>query len=182
VHLSHADPAAVGCTSPRCLWFMAKEELFRVPVFGRLIRSVGAFPVDRAGADAGAVRRAIARLDSGGALLVFPEGRRGDGEALLPLQPGIAVLSRRPGVRVVPVGLAGTSTLLPKGSGRPRRSRVTVLYGPAIEVGDLPKAEALERIAAAMGQAQADTGQPFRSGRAVQPGSGDRSGPPTNAG
>lgn len=182
VHLSHADPAAVGCTSPRTLWFMAKQELFRVPVFGRLIRTVGAFPVDRASSDAGALRRAVARLDAGGALLVFPEGRRGDGASLQPLQPGIAVLARRPGVQVVPVGLAGTATLLPKGSGRPRRCCVTVYYGPPVDVGSLSKSEALEQISAAMERAQADSGQPFRTGRPSPPGGGAPSAQPASEG
>lgn len=182
VHLSHADPAAVGCTSPRTLWFMAKQELFRVPVFGPLIRSVGAFPVDREGTDAAAVRRAIARLDGGGALLVFPEGRRGDGDRLQPLQPGVAVLARRPGVRVVPVGLAGTAELLPKGASRPRRHRVTVCYGPALDVAGLPKPEVLARVAAAMEKAQAAAGQPFTAGAEGSPGSGAPSDLPPSAG
>lgn len=127
-HLSHADPPAVACATARHLLFMAKSELF-VGIFGRLIFSVGAFPVDREGADAEAVRKAITILKQGGALVLFPEGSRGDGKTLGSLSKGVALLAKTSHAQVVPVYVTGTQRLLPKGKAKPSRSRVTVSFG-----------------------------------------------------
>ncbi len=176
IHVSHVDPAAVGCSSPRQLAFMAKAELFRVPIFGPLISSVGCFPVDRGRSGVSSLRKAVDVLDRGGALLVFPEGRRGDGERLQSLEPGVVALAKRDGVRVVPVAIAGSARMLPKGSSRPRRTRVTVRYGEpftfqeATEGSNEPKQAFLERLAQELENGQAELGQPFKTGSAKSPG------------
>ena len=77
-HVSLLDPPLVGGAAPRPLFFMAKEELFRIPLFGRLIRSLNARPVRRDGSDTRALKAALAQLEEGHALLVFPEGTRGE--------------------------------------------------------------------------------------------------------
>jgi 1-acyl-sn-glycerol-3-phosphate acyltransferase len=81
-HSSVLDPPLVGGVAPRPLTYLAKAELFDIPLFGRLIRGVNARPLRRDGADAGALRTALRVLDDGGALLVFPEGTRGPEGAL----------------------------------------------------------------------------------------------------
>lgn len=129
VHVSELDPPLVGSTCPRILRFMAKEELFRNVAFGRLIASVGAFPVKRGEGDAAAIRQSLKWLADGEAVLVFPEGGRNDGRTMNPLLPGVAVLAKRSGALVVPVGLGGTAQMWPKGAKRPRRGKSTVLYG-----------------------------------------------------
>lgn len=188
IHVSHVDPAAIGCTSPRRLRFMAKAELFRVPVFGPLIRTVGCFAVERGTGDIGSLRKAIQVLDNGDALLLFPEGRRGDGDRLLPLQPGVTALAKRPGVRVVPVSIAGSSVLLPKGASKPRRARVTVLYHEpftfeeATAGSDRPKEVFLERLSRVLESGQAEVGQPFKTGQAASPGVADLASQPTSEG
>jgi 1-acyl-sn-glycerol-3-phosphate acyltransferase len=129
-HLSNLDPPLVGCAqNRRQLTFMAKEELFEVPVFGRLIRSLGAFPIRRGETDTRSIREAIARLGEGRALLVFPEGSRGDGRSLRALNRGVGVLARRTGAAVVPVGIAGTEIVLPRGRRRPTRAPMKVAFG-----------------------------------------------------
>ncbi|MFN3730138.1 MAG: lysophospholipid acyltransferase family protein [Fimbriimonadaceae bacterium] len=127
-HLSVLDPPAIACAIQRRLNFMAKEELFR-GIFGRLIASVGAFPVRRGEGDSEAIRRAMAMLESGRAVLIFPEGTRGDGESLLPLNRGVALMAKRTGAKVLPMGIVGTQRLLPKGSKKLKRGRITVVVG-----------------------------------------------------
>lgn len=128
-HVSNFDPPVVSCGSPRCVVFLAKEELFKPPLFGPLIRSLNAYPVKRGAGDTTAVRLALEKLAEGHCLIIFPEGTRGDGRTLLPLQPGVAVLAKRSGAKVVPTGVYGTHKALPKGRKLPRFSRLRVAYG-----------------------------------------------------
>src|SRR5439155_125839 len=82
-------------------------ELFTIPGFGRLIRALNARPVRREGADAGALRAALRVLEGGGAVLVFPEGTRGDEGVLREAKPGAALLAVLSGASVVPVFVRG---------------------------------------------------------------------------
>jgi 1-acyl-sn-glycerol-3-phosphate acyltransferase len=127
-HLSHLDPPSVACGMKRQLTFMAKEELFR-GFFGKLIRSLGAFPVRRGETDTESIRKSIEFLNEGRALLVFPEGTRGEGKHLLPINRGVAMLAKRTGVPVVPVGIVGSHIILPKGQKKIKRHCLTLVYG-----------------------------------------------------
>lgn len=132
IHVSHFDPPLLGSMCPRELRFMAKEELFKNPMFGWLIRSVGAFPVKRGEGDTGAIRQTLAWLKEGRAVLVFPEGQRGDAVTLGAMLPGIAVLAKKSGAPVLPVGIYGTHIIMPKGEKRFHRCRVRLVYGEPI--------------------------------------------------
>ena len=128
-HMSHLDsPAMASVLKGRRLRAMAKEELWKNPLFGRIIEGIGAFPVRRGEADAEGVRRCLALLEAGEAVIVFAEGTRGDGRAMLPLEPGIALLAKKSGVPVLPVGICGTQFAMPVGGGG-RKHRVTVVVG-----------------------------------------------------
>jgi len=129
LHLSHLDPPAVACGMRRRLRFMAKEELFRHPIFGGLIASLGAFPVKRGETDTEAIRKAISLLEEGEVVLVFPEGTRGDGETIQEMSRGVAMLAKRTKAPVVPVGVIGTNIVMPKGKPRGDKYLVTLVYG-----------------------------------------------------
>ena len=131
-HVSFLDPPLVGAVAPRPLTFMAKAELFRVPLFGGLIRRLNARPVRREGGDAGALRAALRALKDGGALLVFPEGTRGEGGILGPAKPGAGMLAVLGGAPVIPVYVNGSGRAWPRGRRFPRRARVTVTFGPPL--------------------------------------------------
>lgn len=153
VHLSHLDPPAVACGCNRMLRFMSKEELFK-GAFGWLIRSVGAFPVKRGEGDTESVRFAIAALERGEAVLIFPEGTRGDGVRMQALNKGVALIAKRTGAPVLPVGIVGTHLALPKGRSKPKRSRMTVIYGEPFtfeEVAGTGKGDR-DRFLAALGE------------------------------
>jgi len=110
-HVSYADPVILMAVAPRPLAFMAKAELFR-PWATRVILDSwrGAFPVQRGGADVRAVRDALALLEAGAAVVVFPEGtRRPDG--LERPHRGIGYLAARAACPVLPVALVGTEAI-----------------------------------------------------------------------
>jgi 1-acyl-sn-glycerol-3-phosphate acyltransferase len=133
-HVSVLDPPLVGGAAPRQLAFLAKAELFQVPLFGGLIRRLGARPLRREGADAGALRTALRVLKDGGALLVFPEGTRGEEGVLGPAKPGAGMLAVLGGAPVIPVYISGSGRAWPRGRRFPRRARVTVTFGPPMPV------------------------------------------------
>jgi 1-acyl-sn-glycerol-3-phosphate acyltransferase len=138
-HVSNLDPPAVACgTNRRQLTFMAKEELFK-GIFGKLIASVGAFPVRRGESDTESVRKTIALLDEGRAVLVFPEGTRGDTKQLGPINRGVAMLAKRTNAPVVPVGVVGTHIVAPKGGKGLKRHRITIAYGEPFTYADIAK-------------------------------------------
>lgn len=128
-HSSVLDPPLIGGMAPRPLTFLAKAELFRVPGFGALIRRLGAWPLRRKGADPSALRTAQRVLQQGGALLVFPEGTRGDEGVLRPAKPGAALLAMQTGVPVVPAYVRGSGGAWPRGRRLPRPAKVMVTFG-----------------------------------------------------
>jgi 1-acyl-sn-glycerol-3-phosphate acyltransferase len=108
-HISFWDPPMVGSACPRELYFLAKEELFATPVLGPLIRSVNSIPIRRGVADLSGMGRAIERLESGEALLMFPEGSRmRDGE-LHPARPGVGMMAVHADVPIVPCVISGSN-------------------------------------------------------------------------
>lgn len=150
-HVSHLDPPAAACALPRKLSFMAKAELFEHRLFGALIRSYGAFPVKRGEGDMEAIRTAIRLLAEGHAVLIFPEGTRGEGTQLLPFNKGVGMIAKRSGAPVLPVGIAGTHLKWPKGTKKPKWGRVTVTFGKPLryeEFSGESEAEVREAFAA----------------------------------
>jgi len=129
LHISHLDPPAVACGMHRRLRFMAKEELFKHPLFGGLIASLGAFPVKREEIDRESIRMAIALLEEGEALLIFPEGTRGNGESIQEMSRGVEMLARRTKSPVMPVGVIGTNIVMPKGKSKGKKHPVVLAYG-----------------------------------------------------
>lgn len=132
-HVSMADPPLVALAVPRTVKIMAKSELFRVPALGPLIAHLGAFPVHRGKPDRTALRRAIDLLEEGWPVVVFPEGTRGDGEHLGPLEKGILLLAGKTDAPIVPAFIHGTHHMLPRHAKGIRRSRVTVRFGAPID-------------------------------------------------
>lgn len=99
-HNSLIDPPLVGSALKQPVYFMAKKELFRIPVFGTIISSTHAFPIDREYPVMSSIRKAINLLKSGKVLLVFPEGTR-KLEAKK-IRGGVALLAHKANVPVVP--------------------------------------------------------------------------------
>ncbi|MBI3455115.1 MAG: 1-acyl-sn-glycerol-3-phosphate acyltransferase [Candidatus Rokubacteria bacterium] len=159
-HMSLLDPPVVAAGAPRPLHFMAKAELFRIPLLRTLIRWLNAYPVAREGADAGALRHALLLLREGKALLVFPEGTRGAEGTLRPGRPGVGMLAALSEAPVVPVYIRGTGHVLPREATRPRRARITVAFGPPFRFsrtrGKHRYQEISDQIMAAIGRLKAE--------------------------
>ncbi len=132
VHRSFMDFVVAAQVTRRKLYYMAKDDLWRSARFGRFLDSVGAFPVNRDGADRLAIERAQAVLERGDALILFPEGTRRAGPVVEDLHEGAAFLSARTGAPIVPVGIGGTAEAMPKGSKFIRPVKVHVVVGPPL--------------------------------------------------
>lgn len=129
-HSSFLDPAIVAVSASRQLHFLAKKELFRIPLFGRLIHALNARPVRRDGSDPGALRTGLRILEGGGALLIFPEGTRGEEGALREPRPGAGMLAVLSGASVLPTLIEGAGRALPRGRWLPRWVKIRVSFGP----------------------------------------------------
>ncbi len=105
-HISATDPIIVCYAFRRHqVHFMAKKELFKIPVFSGFIRMLGAFPIDRGGSDVGAIKTAVSIVDSGRALGIFPQGHRYPEQdpRETKTKNGAALISTRTSADVVPV-------------------------------------------------------------------------------
>lgn len=132
-HASYLDPLALGAACPRKISYMAKEELFRIPLFGWMIRSVGAFPVKRHAADISALKEALRRLKNGEVIALFPEGaRRNQEDTAGEPEAGVGFLAQKSGVPVIPALIKGTEKALPKGARFIRPTPVRVRFGRSI--------------------------------------------------
>lgn len=130
-HGSHLDPPLLSSAMGRPVAFMAKEELFRVPLLGPLIRACGAYPVARGAGDREALRTACRRLEEGWATGVFLDGtRQADGRVSRPL-PGAALLAARTGRPLLPVAIINSHRALGPG-GRFKLVPVHVRIGTPI--------------------------------------------------
>ena len=128
-HKSYWDPPVIGVAfHNRVIHYMAKEELFKNPIFGWVIRQFGTFPVKRGTVDRTAVRQAVRELKSGNPLGIFPEGTRIRREGLGRFHSGMASLALMTGTPVIPVAVLGSMDL-PK-----RNGPLAVLVGKPIEV------------------------------------------------
>ncbi len=129
VHRSFIDFFVVSEVTGRKLHYMAKDGLWKRPRLGRFLLSIGAFPVHRESADREALRRAQKILDAGEVLVLFPEGARRYGKTVGELHEGAAFLAARTGATIVPVGIGGTVSVMPKNTYMPRPSKVHVVVG-----------------------------------------------------
>ncbi|GAQ64668.1 lysophospholipid acyltransferase family protein [Streptomyces scabiei] len=128
-------PMVIG-VAPRPSHFLVKKEAFVGPL-GPFMRAVGQVEVDRSTADRTAVTRALAVLEGGGVLGIFPEGTRGEGD-FASLRAGLSYFAVRSGAPIVPVAVLGSTERrgrLIKGL-PPLRSRVDVVFGDPFEAGD----------------------------------------------
>ena len=126
-HRSMWDIPLHVISCPRPVVFMAKRELYKGPL-GWLWHVLGGFPVNRDIADVRAVDTALALLERGDGVGIYPEGKRSKTGEMLPFLRGAAWLALRTGTPIVPSGISGS------GGHWWRRKRVRVAFGPPIQV------------------------------------------------
>ena len=107
-HINWKDPPWIEFALGRAIRYMAKRELFQVPVIGYILRAIGAFPVRRGEADRGALQMALAVLAAGQPLGFFPEGHRSESGQLLRGRPGVAFIAQHSDAPIIPFAVSGT--------------------------------------------------------------------------
>lgn len=134
-HQSFLDPVLVGLALEKPIHFMARSTLFKNTLFGMLIRSLNAFPVERGAADLKATKETLRRLKNGNFVVMFPEGTRTrDGSVIMP-KPGFAMLASRAGVPIVPVVIKGAyKAWRRQDKFISRLPQITVIYGEPFRV------------------------------------------------
>jgi 1-acyl-sn-glycerol-3-phosphate acyltransferase len=140
-HISNADAVILGAWLTkrlgRRIHWLGKKEMFDWPIVGWVARNGGVHPVDRAGADVDAFRLAERVLEEGHVLMIFPEGTRSPTGELQKPKDGLAMLALRTGAPIVPIGMADTDRVWPRGQLLPRPGgRATMRIGRPFRVTD----------------------------------------------
>jgi 1-acyl-sn-glycerol-3-phosphate acyltransferase len=129
-HISNFDPIVVGITTPRPVHFMAKEELFQVPLFGKLVPHLNAFPVKRGMSDREALRKGLAILKEDRVLGLFPEGTRSKTGELGEGLAGAGFFATRSQALIVPCAVIGPYKAFKK---------LKVVYGKPVDFAEYRK-------------------------------------------
>ncbi|WP_092282105.1 lysophospholipid acyltransferase family protein [Caldicoprobacter faecalis] len=147
-HISLLDPILIGCVLPRQVFFIAKVELFKIPVLRTIIRHLGAFPVKRGSADLSAIKHSLQVLSEGKVFGIFPEGTRSKTGFLQSFSHGIASIAHKSRAKVLPIAIVGQYRLF-----RP----ITVRIGKPLNFDNYfdqkSNTELLEKMADEMEQA-----------------------------
>jgi 1-acyl-sn-glycerol-3-phosphate acyltransferase len=148
-HTSNIDPPLLLPIIPRRTSVMARHGLFKYPILGRAMRMGSLVPVDRGNREAGiaAVRAAEQVVRNGVHMTIFVEGGRSFDGKLMPFKKGPFYLAESCQVPVVPVTIAGTHYVMPKGRFALKSGEVVVTFHEAIptsQFGDRP--ELMEKV------------------------------------
>ncbi|MGS2776233.1 lysophospholipid acyltransferase family protein [Robertmurraya sp. GLU-23] len=129
-HISNFDPIVVGITTPRPVHFMAKEELFRVPLLGKFVPYLNAFPVKRGMSDREALRKGLAILKEDSVLGLFPEGTRSKTGELGEGLAGAGFFATRSEALIVPCAVIGPYKAF---------NKLKVVYGKPVDFSEYRK-------------------------------------------
>lgn len=140
-HASFVDPPLIGSSVHREINYLARESLFRFPVFGTVLRSWNCVPVDRDGGGAAGLKAILDRLLKGGAIILFPEGTRTRDGKLQSARSGIGLTVIKSTAPVVPVRTFGTFEAYGPHLKLPRPKRLFVKFGKPVQFEKL-RAEA----------------------------------------
>ncbi|UCD27371.1 MAG: 1-acyl-sn-glycerol-3-phosphate acyltransferase [Planctomycetota bacterium] len=131
-HQSFMDPPLVGMPLSRECCFMARDSLFRNPLFTWLIVKLNAFPVSRNTADISAIKKSLRLLKQGKIVVLFPEGTRTNNGKIQPMLPGFCGIAKKTKVPIIPTLIDGAFQAWPRNRLLPRPGRIIVEYAPPI--------------------------------------------------
>lgn len=129
-HQSFLDPILAAVLLTRPVSYLARDNLFKVPLLGWLLRRTYVIPISREAARGGSIRLAVDRLEQGYLLGIFPEGTRSSGPEVHTFRPGFLAIVRRTKQPVYPVGIFGSGQAMPRGAWFIRPRRTHIVYGP----------------------------------------------------
>lgn len=130
-HRSYADPVILTMPMKKPVTYMAKEELFKNKLFGWFITKLGAFPVRRGTGDMQVIDDAVAILNSGRHLVIFPEGTRSKDGKVGKGKTGVAMIAAKSGADVLPCGI------IFEGEKLHFRSKLTLKFGKVIPAAEI---------------------------------------------
>ncbi|SDO95068.1 lysophospholipid acyltransferase family protein [Halobacillus sp. SY10] len=136
-HISNVDPPVVGITSSRNIYFLAKEELFKNPVIGGILKKVHAFPIKRGMRDRNALRKGLDILKEGHALGLFPEGTRQKNGEIGKGLAGAGFFALRSEAAIVPCAIIGPYKKFKK---------LKVVYGEPIDMTEYREQKASAQV------------------------------------
>jgi 1-acyl-sn-glycerol-3-phosphate acyltransferase len=134
-HQSNFDiPVLLGHLTVQFRW-LAKRELFKIPIFGRAMRNVGYISIDRSNRQSAfeSLKVAADKIKSGVSVLIFPEGTRSRDGKIRPFKKGGFVMAIDSGVPIVPVVITGTRAIMPKGKFRVYPGQVSMVIHKPID-------------------------------------------------
>jgi 1-acyl-sn-glycerol-3-phosphate acyltransferase len=131
-HESYFDPPFAGIACRRAIYFLARKTLLEVPLLGWILPKLNVIPVDQEGGDRSALKALIRIVREKHCALVFPEGSRTLDGNFLPPQPGVGFLIAKTLAPVVPMRIFGAHRALPRGGGKLRFCRITIVVGDPI--------------------------------------------------
>lgn len=142
-HCSQYDIFSFQGYFPHDFRWIAKQELFRIPLFGQAMHRVGYIPIDRSrGRQAmKSLDAAAGRIAAGSSVLIFPEGTRSADGIVREFKAGAVLLAIKAGVPIVPLGFNGSYEVLPKGKLLPRSGTITIRIGAPIDTGHYKSAD-----------------------------------------
>lgn len=135
-HQSFIDPLVVAVGMKRPVSYLARHDLFKVPLIGWILKNTYVMPIRRDSAGTESIRLAVERLKQGYFVGLFPEGTRSRDGALQEIKPGFLSIVRRAQVPVVPVAIAGAINALPRGAKWVRPATVRVVIGEPLSAED----------------------------------------------
>ncbi len=125
---------------PYNIIFLAKKELFRIPIFGWAMKAAGMIKIDRQNPEKAqqSVDRAVEKLtDSKYSTLIYPEGTRSETEETQPFKKGGFILAIRSKLPIVPITIIGTSSVLSKNSLKLFKGNIKLIIDVPIDTADL---------------------------------------------
>ena len=131
-HLSYLDPIILSAFIPRNLFYFAKKELFRTPLFSKLITKFGAIPIDRKGFTRRSLQIGINILEAQKCIVIFPEGGILEVRNKLTIKSGIGMISSLSNAPILPVSIKGSDTLFNLKSLLRDKTRLSLNFGELI--------------------------------------------------
>ncbi|HBG05908.1 MAG: acyl-phosphate glycerol 3-phosphate acyltransferase [Geobacteraceae bacterium GWC2_58_44] len=147
-HQGNFDINALSLAIPRLFSWVAKEELFRVPIFGSAMRRAGYIPLDRSDGRKAlrSMKLAAERIAAGASVVIFPEGTRTKDGSLLPFKRGAFLLAARARVPIVPFTINGSMQINPRNRIELNPGTIRVSFAEPIQTAGIPEAELMGRV------------------------------------
>jgi len=134
-HQTYIDPFWISCPIKRPVRFLAWDAAFNWPVVGPFMRMLGAWPLQLEGSDPAPIRRSMQWLREGGAVVIFPEGGRGNTDgSMKKFKPGAVRMALETGAAILPVTIRGGHRVWPSSYRFPRLAPIEIIYHPPLVI------------------------------------------------